>query len=81
MDWNKVADHLEDAAYKYAEASDVAKNSGDKEAMVVFGVTGGLCSILACALWDGLAEHQPDEPCHGSEDTTCPSCGLGGSVS
>jgi hypothetical protein len=23
---------------------------------------------------------EPDEPCHGPQDTTCPSCGLGGEV-
>ena len=56
MDWNKVAEHLQAAAQKYADAGDEANEAGDKEAKMVFTLTGGLCSILACALWDGLDE-------------------------
>ena len=54
MDWNKVAEHLQAAAAEYAAAGDEAAAKDDKEAKIIFTLTGGLCSILACALWDGL---------------------------
>ncbi len=52
MNWDAVAEHLQIAAEKYAELGEEAK--GDRDAKIVFTLTGGLCSILACALWDGL---------------------------
>ena len=58
IDWGKVAMHLDVAADSYAAAGDVAKERGDKEATIIFTLTGGLCSILACALWDGLEDDE-----------------------
>ncbi len=62
MDWNKVAEHLQDAAQKYAAAGDEANEAGDNDAKIIFTLTGGLCSVLACALWDGLEETEQGRP-------------------
>jgi hypothetical protein len=63
IDWNAVAEHLQDAAAQYAEYGNEAAEKGDRDAKIVFTLTGGICSILACALWDGLGHNvEEDNP-------------------
>ena len=58
MNWSKVADHLQEAAQKYAEAGDNANARNDRDAKIILTLTGGLCSILACALREGLEDEE-----------------------